>query len=317
MKKLSIAPRRLRNFLAALACSSLTASMALAEPEALPELPGADSPEEPASEEAAGPHIALPPYMVEEPFTPFEALPDDSDAAEETGDYRGYPPPPHYIYEPPPPPPPPRRVAAQLAPTSSLWLGGRLGVMTPFGKLDYDYPDGLSGPNWATVAGPGASFELDLGVRVARHFIIFGLWEAGALTTGRGGFLDELGKQSHAQTHLFGAGFRFSSHPNETGLALEIALGFRSFQARYEDGSRLSLLSPIEARMGVGADVRVARNFTVSPMLQISNGSFLTMHLDQPGLPRQSLLQYEAAHGTLGLAIGGHFDLFASHRSFD
>lgn len=183
-------------------------------------------------------------------------------------------------------------------------------MIVPFGKLDYDYPDGLSGPAWADVAGPGISSELNIGGRFARHYVVYALWERGSLGLGRDeAFLGKGFAQKRARTDLIGAGFRWTSHPDETGFVVDLGLGFRSFRADWEGDLSLHLVSPIEVRLGLGVDVRVSRAFTLSPMMQISNGTFMTMRLEQPGAPSQSLLQYEAPHGTFGLAIGGHFDL--------
>lgn len=281
----------------------LTPTSAAAEPEDLPQLP-ADAEDAPAGQPSADPDgPSLPPYMVEEPFTPPEA----SDDAELPPQVHGGPP-PGYVFEPPPPPPP----APHRAPKTSLWLGGRLGMIAPFGKLDYDHADGFSGPNWADVAGPGSSFELDAGGRFERHFVVYAFWERGSLGIGRSrNLLGEGIEQTRARTDLYGVGFRWTSNPDETGLVLDAALGHRRFRADFGDDVRLRLSSPIEVRIGIGADIRVSRVFTISPMMQISNGSFMTMHLGQTGQPTQSLLQYEAPHGTFGLAVGGHFDLAA------
>lgn len=280
---------------AALGSTTLASAQTNGEPlpdlPALPEAPTDEVPSEPPTR--AEPR--LPPYMVEEPLPP----PDDEPA------------PPHlpypgYIYEPPPPPPPPPHVA----PHSSFWVGGRLGFLAPFGKLTYDYPDGLSGPAWGDIAGSGVSFELDAGGRFSRNFLVFGLWEYGALGPGRdkGWFGVD---QTSAETHLFGAGFRFSSHPDEVGLAVEAAFGFRTFRADFGKDITVTASSP-EVRIGIGADIRLSRDITLSPMMQITNGTFLDLRVDQTGRPSRSIFGYDAPHGTFGFALGAHFDMFPS-----
>ena len=279
-------------------------STAVAQAEDLPELPAL--PEAPVDDvpselppERKGPKP--PPYMVEEPLPPPHAAPPR---------HPSYPPDAYdHLYEPPPPPPPPPHVA----PRSSFLLGGRIGYLAPFGKLTYDYVDGYGGPSWGDIAASGVSFELNAGGRFSRHFMVFGLWEHGALGTGRDGSRWYGVEQTHASTDLFGAGFRFSSHPNETGLAVEAAFGFRTFRAEFEDDTTVTATSP-EVRIGIGADIRISRDVTLSPMMQISNGTFLDLREERPGRRSRSLFGYEAPHGTFGFALGVHFDLFASAR---
>lgn len=289
-----------RSWLAALVVVLGSTSLARAQTDDLPELPplpespSGDLPEAPPAE--AGPKP--PPYMVEEPLAPPHQAPPG---------YSPYPPEHYYPYEPPPPPPPPPHVA----PRSSFFLGTRFGFLSPFGKLTYDYPDGLSGPAWSDIAGSGFSFELNAGGRFARHFLVFALWEHGALGTGRDrawGF-----EQTSAETHLFGAAFRFSSHPDDVGLAVEAGFGFRTFRADFANDVVVTATSP-EVRIGIGADIRLSRGVTLSPMMQISNGTFLDLRMEQPGRPSRSIFGYEAPHGTFGFALGAHFDLFPSAK---
>ena len=258
----------------------------------------------------------------DEPLPELPALPETQDF-DEPGESTEPQPPQHWlepapppatdgahapddVFEPPPPPPP----HPHLAPRSSFVLGGRFGYLVPFGKLTHAHPDGYGGPDWREIAGPGPSFEVNVGGRIERHFLVYGIWEFGALGTGRDrGF----GEQHAAHTHLFGAGVRFSTHPDETGLAVEAALGFRTFRADFDGDVAITTASP-EVRIGIGADIRISRDVTLSPMVQLSNGSFLDLRLHEPGRPSRSIFGYEALHGTFGFALGAHFDLFRSAR---
>lgn len=266
----------------------------------LPELPGEPEPSQAPASRPESP----PPYMVEEPFTPPEL--DGHPGAPHYASPQPYPVHPGYLYEPPPPPPPPP--AQRRGPHSSLWLGARLGMIAPFGKLGYDHPDGHAGPNWTDLAGPGSSFELDVGGRFARRYVLYAFWERGSLGFGRDheSFAKE---QTRSRTDLFGAGLRWISDPDETGLVLDLGLGFRKFRGDWGEDVSVRAISPIEIRIGIGADIRLGRAFTLSPMMQFSNGAFTSVRLHEPGRSSRSLLRYEAPHGTFGLTIGGHFDL--------
>lgn len=261
--------------------------------EALPDLPAAD-PEAPSPSPADSGAVVPPPFMVEEePFPP-------GDAPYEPPPPYAYP--PGYYYEPPPPPPP----APHVAPNGAFWLGARIGMIVPFGKLSYDDPYGYTGPDWGEYARPGSSFELDAGGRFARRYVVYAFWERGSLGKGR------RDSEARARTDLFGAGFRWTSHPDETGLVLDVGLGFRSFRADLGDDLALKAISPIEVRIGIGADIRLGKTFTLSPMMQISNGVFTDVEIETSQGASQSLVRYQAPHGTFGLAIGGHFDLLPS-----
>jgi hypothetical protein len=229
--------------------------------------------------------------------------------------YYPYPPPPYgypgYPYEPPPPPPPRHRVS-----NNSLWLGVRGGVLFPAGHLYdegtdyYYYPYGLS---WSDVAGSGPLFELNLGGRFARRYIVFAAWEHAVLGTGSDSNYQMLfGSQTSARTDFAGLGFRWSSNPDDVGLALELGLGYRWFKERWAGGYRLSMEGFGEFRLGLGADVRVSRALAISPMLTVSEGVFNDRNQGLPGQPMQPIRSYSAAHQTLTLTLGAHFDLLGN-----
>lgn len=190
------------------------------------------------------------------------------------------------IFEPPlpappadyhvPPPPRPQRVS----PEYSLVLGGRFGWFFPSGNL---WADGLlldrvcclyRGRPWQDVASSGPGFELDAGVRVAHHYVIFAAWEFTRL--GSGDTLgDEFGGQDTARSHFLGGGVRFSGNPDEFGPVLEIALGWRRFEATWETGTELTTTDTfLSSRIGFGLDYRVSPLLTLSPMFTVSGGVF-------------------------------------------
>jgi hypothetical protein len=205
------------------------------------------------------------------------------------------------------------------APATSLWLGARGGVLFPSGYL-YDegtdpyYPNG---PAWSDLAGSGPLFELDVGARLARRYLLFAAWEHAELGTGGDSWYQiNFGSQTRARTDFAGVGFRWSSSPDDVGLALELGLGYRWFKERWgEPGTeyRLSMEGFGEFRFGLGADIRVSRVVAISPMLMISEGVFNDRELGQPGQPMQPIRSYAAAHQTVTLSLGAHFDVAGSN----
>lgn len=321
----------------------LTPLLATAQPArpGLPPLPtgsasapagaaGTDSPPpapSPASSDAR-PGSSPPPYMVEEPYTPPDLPPAPAPAAPPPGyappaygapppvyygpspypGYPGYYAPPPYAYEPPPPPPP-----AHRAPRTALWVGARAGVIQPFGKLYYDNTSSYTGPSWSDAAGLGGSIELDVGARLGRSYMVYGLWEYAQLG-GEDTFRGPGTGSPRASTSLWGIGLRWSWFPDETGLALDLGLGYRTFDLTWSDDTSLHMASPFELRLGIGADIRLSRTFTLSPMFQLTNGAFNDGTYSPAGAPSYSVGGYTATHGTVGLTIGGHFDLLGSQR---
>lgn len=272
------------------------------------------------------PGSSPPPYMVEEPYTPPEASPVPSapapaDAAPSYGapypappvyygpPYPGWYGPSPYAYEPPPPPPPP----AHRAPRTALWLGARAGMLQPFGKLYYYDTGSSAGPSWGDAAGPGASIEVDVGGRFGRRYLVYGFWEYAQLDGGDA-FHGPGDGAPRASTSLWGVGLRWSSSPDETGLALDVGLGYRTFDLAWDDGTSLRMSSPFEMRLGIGADIRLSRTFTLSPMFQLTNGVFDDGTYSPAGAPSYSVGGVAATHGTIGLTVGGHFDLAGSQR---
>jgi hypothetical protein len=116
--------------------------------------------------------------------------------------------------------------------------------------------------------------ELDLGARLGRHYNVFGLWEWGIL--GNGDELgDEFGGQTSAYTHLLGLGLRFSSDPDGFGVLVELALGWRRFEATWKNGTRFTATDDFfNTRIGVGADIRLNEQLSFTPMVTIGGGVF-------------------------------------------
>jgi hypothetical protein len=169
-------------------------------------------------------------------------------------------------------------------------------------------------------ASSGPMLELDIGARLDRNYNVFGLWEWGLL--GDGDELgDEFGGQDTARTHFLGVGLRFSTDPSRTGLLVEMALGWRHFSATWNNGTAFEATDDFfNTRIGLGLDLRINQQFSISPMLTFGGGvfgdakwtfadgssagafsPFLTTPVDQGG-----------QHMPVTLQIGIHHDAFGS-----
>lgn len=221
------------------------------------------------------------------------------------------PPPPTEIYEPPLPPEP-----RNLVPETALWAGARVSWLAPFGSLWLDTFDTRTGLYYRRrlfedYASSGPAIEFDVGARLARRYTVFALMEHAFL--GRGS-LDEnaFGGQSRGRMSLYGAGLRFSTDATSLGFLLELGLGYREFRAAWNDGTELSFTGGwLDARVGVGADIRVNKYFSLSPMLMFGGGTFGKARWSGPGGNRDALDSNDdlGQYGTFAAQLGGHFDI--------
>jgi len=222
------------------------------------------------------------------------------------------------VYEPPPPP-----LARHLAPWQSLWLGVRTGWFVPFGDLwGYCVNDAygncvrINATSWDQYSGSGPMLELDLGARLARHYNVFGLWERASLGHGDG-FDEAYGGQRTGDTDFWALGVRVSSDPDELGLLVEFALGYRRARALWRNGIELRLTdAPLEARIGIGADIRFSRIVALSPLVTFGFGRFGSAEwVDSHHNSVDVLDGLDAfGHGWFTLQLGAHFDTFAKRR---
>jgi hypothetical protein len=174
------------------------------------------------------------------------------------------------------------------------------------------------GDSWDGLASGGLALEGDVGARFARHYIVYGFWEHGWLGKGsdpswrlgtHATDLPPFGAQDSATTDYPGVGFRWSSRPDSVGLVVDLGLGYRWFRERWSSGTKMDLQGFGEFRLGFGADIRINRAFSVSPLFMFSSGSFSDRQITLPGKPQQTLGNtYAGSHGTITLTVGGHFD---------
>jgi hypothetical protein len=215
------------------------------------------------------------------------------------------------VWEPPPPP-----VPRHVAPRTSLWAGARIGWFVPFGAV---YAQGVpvgaylerSSVHWRDFVASGPLLELHLGARVSRSYNVFLLWERAEPGQGEG---SPLGQPADSETDFWGIGLRASSDANHLGFLTEVALGYRRARTEFDDGSALELTDGVlEARIGLGADIRLSPLFTLSPTATLGVGSFGDVDwVSADGVKTDLVgpLDDHDAHGWFTLGFGAHVDLF-------
>jgi hypothetical protein len=219
------------------------------------------------------------------------------------------------VFEPPPPPEP-----HHIAPRTALWIGVRAGWFIPFGNVWARRTSNVdvTGVPWRDYASSGPMFEFDVGARLSRNYNVFALWERAQLGSGRGDAQSSIsGKADHGDTDFWGVGVRASSDPDHTGFVTELAIGYRRARSKYDDGSQIQFTdAPFEARLGVGADIRLNHVVTLSPMFTLGVGSFGTIEtVTNKGVKDETGVDDQAdGHAWATFTIGGNFDVFGSKR---
>lgn len=231
--------------------------------------------------------------------------------------YEPPPPAPNVVVFEPPPPPLPRHVA----PRTALWLGARVGWLVPFGSayaLGVADPYGnvyLTSVPFSDFLRSGPAFEIDAGVRLGRHYNLFGLYQRTQLRSGTAE-RNLHGGQNGGDSDYFAGGLRASSDADGIGLLTEITLGYRQARAKWEDGTELRMTGgAFEGRIGLGADLRLNEVFSLSPMIELGVGSFDRIRVVEPGGHGYDLMgAYDApgSHGWWMFSIGGFVDLFGT-----
>jgi hypothetical protein len=312
----------MRRSMIAAACLLVTGVGSAQEPPEQPAAPAPapppeSGPEEAAPAEASDAATPGPEYYVEE-APEGETKPAPAAAAPAPAPPAVYePPPPGYgpVYEPPPPP-----VPRHVAPKTSFWVGARLGWFIPFGNVfARGTPAGdfilLDSVPWSDYASSGPMFEIDVGMRLSRSYNLFLLWERAQLGSGDA-MNDIAGGQTGGDTDFYALGLRASSDADNIGFLTELALGYRRARAVWEDGTELQFTGAIlEGRIGLGADIRLSRSFTLAPLATLGVGSFGDIEWQTPdGTTSNAFGPYDQAdgHAWFTLNVGGHFDIAGS-----
>lgn len=141
---------------------------------------------------------------------------------------------------------------------------------------------------------------------------MFAIWEHAFLAPG-GLDEDSFGGQKYGSTNFYGVGLRFSSDPDDIGFLVEIALGYRKFTAQWESDAELELSDGFfDARIGLGADIRLSGALSLSPMIKLGSGTFseATWKTTEGSGSALGQLDESGQYGTLMFEMGAHFDLY-------
>jgi hypothetical protein len=167
---------------------------------------------------------------------------------------------------------------------------------------------------------PGLALELDVGARLARRFIPYLALELGL--AGAGHRFDNT--QTNAGSSFLGVGVRFlAGDVDNVAFASDLSFGMRQLGVSNGGGSWSA--SGIELlRLGVGAEIRLASHFALSPMITLSGGSFTDTSGNVAYAPNQPDLAtgpafvngasipgaYRTTYYSIVVGCGAHFDLF-------
>lgn len=331
-----------------LAGHAVAAEPGAASPPAKSAAPAAPKPPPAPPPPAAAPTPkagdAPPPEYYVEPSAPTEAPPLAAPAAASPGapprsaappsGPPGPPPPPPsdpngaQIYEPPPPgfypgepvfEPPPPPEPHHVAPRTALWLGARVGWFIPFGSAwsrpqqDANGNFTQHGVPWRDYVASGPMFELNAGARLSRAYNVFGIWEHSELGSGQGDADLGVPKSNSGDSDFWGIGIRATSDPDRIGFVTELAIGYRRARAKYDGGEIQFTEAPFEARLGFGAEFRINRFVSLSPMATLGVGSFGKIQTGS-GQNLQGPNDQDDSHAWATLTFGGNFDLLGSKR---
>jgi hypothetical protein len=207
-----------------------------------------------------------------------------------------------------------------VAPRLALVLGARAGWLFPQGSM---WQDGSAVGNeccnyqvrsFGEFAKSGPLGELDVGARIARHYMILAAWEFASLEPGA--LADEFGGQKRGSSHYVGLALRYTTNPDALGFVVELAVGWRRFAAQWKNGTELvGTDSFLNARIGAGADYRLSPNVTVSGLVTLGGGVFSDLkwrYADGSSSSALGGLDQYAQHVPITVQVGMHFDAIRS-----
>lgn len=231
------------------------------------------------------------------------------------------------LFEPPIPPPPelappPPPEEPHFAPQSSFWLGARLGWFFPFGSawaraVPVTTSAGsaytLESVAWRDYVTSGPMLEMNVGLRFARSYSLFAVWERAQLGSGRA---STDGEPDGAESDFWAVALRASSNPDELGFVTEVAIGYRRARSFYASGAEVQFTdAPFEARLGMGAELRLSRLAALSALVTVGVGGFGSVERVSPSgaaTPLRRNFDQSDGHGWVTLTVGTHFDLVPS-----
>ena len=208
------------------------------------------------------------------------------------------------------------------APRFALYTGFNIGVIGYGG--DFFYNQTGAHETTGNLVGSGLSFEIDVGARLGKRYIPYAAWEHAFLAPGH----RFENTDTKASSDFIGLGFRLiAGNVDSVGFLSDLGIGFRT--VTLANGSQTFKMTALEiARLGLGAEIRFSKLFTLSPMARISVGQMA----DSQGNIDYGANQGDGQTGTsfksntagasgqigdnpvnyvnVGLGCGGYFDFF-------
>jgi hypothetical protein len=87
-------------------------------------------------------------------------------------------------------------------------------------------------------------------------------------------------------------------------MVIDLALGYRWFTARWQDGTTIRMSGFGDVRLGMGATWRVAPNIVLTPMVSVFTGAFTSRTLDG-----QTMGGATSTYAGGAFTLAGHFEL--------
>ena len=219
------------------------------------------------------------------------------------------------IQEPLPRPPPVEYVEPPVpthAPKFSLYAGLNLSIV---GFGNYFYDNETTG-NFVTT---GPAVEADVGARLGKRYIPYLFIEHGFL--GKGHRFE--GTDATAASDLMGIGFRYMAGDVDSAAFLtEISIGLRTITVK-NNGETYKMRAFETFRLGLGAEIRIATLFAISPTARLSGGSMNDTEGDvtfgaegskdgqtHPAFRSGNNIDLPRGYLVVGIGCGGHFDIF-------
>jgi hypothetical protein len=211
-------------------------------------------------------------------------------------------------------------VELRRAPRNALWLGARLGFLAYGGGLYVGDVNTGAVETTGNFIRPGAALEVDIGARLAGHYVPYAGVEFGLAAPGRRFNATD----TRTDTVFYGVGFRYvAGDINSVAFVSDLSFGVRRFNASNSTGG-WSAWGIELFRIGLGAEIRLAPRFTLSPLITISGGTLtdtsgnISFGPNQPdgqsGPPYNgdgSIPSYaQTTYYAVVLGCGAHFDLF-------
>lgn len=213
-------------------------------------------------------------------------------------------------------PAPPSRTHA---PKYSLWTGARLSY-AGFGFGFYDNERGEA-ETTGNFLGNGIAPQLDVGARISYRYIPYLFWEHGFMAQGH----RFAGSDASSSTDFYGIGFRYvSGDVDSVAFVSDLSIGKRVISV--SRGAQRYSMSGLEYfRLGLGAEIRLATLFALTPLFSISSGALNDTDgtiefacapsgacgdgLTEPRYVGGAVIKQPRAYVALSFGVGFHFDL--------